>query len=340
MELADIGRILATILSIVGGLITAAAGMVYAERKVAALIQQRNGPNRVGPWGLLQPFADVLKLFIKEDIVPSISNKFAHFLAPVISLLVALSAVALIPFAHNVYIADINIGILYTLAITSIAVYGITLSGWSSNSKYALLGGLRSSAQMISYELAMGLSVVSVILLTNHFSTKEEYLRLSSIIDGQTTVWNIFRNPIGFLIFLTCAFAECNRAPFDLAEAEQELVGGFHTEYSSMKFGTFFLSEYVNMFMASAVTTVLFLGGYRIPFQGLFADNINPTLLSVLEVMMFLAKTSFLVFVFIWVRWTLPRFKYNQLMNIGWKVFLPLALLNLVIIAAVLLFIK
>lgn len=333
----EIASIVGMILAIVGGLITAAAGMVYAERKVAALIQQREGPNRVGPWGLLQPFADVLKLFLKEDVVPTQANKFAHFLAPVISLLVALSAVALIPFAHNVYIADINIGILYTLAITSVAVYGITLSGWSSNSKYALLGGLRSSAQMISYELAMGLSVVSVILFTNYSSSSGEYMKMSSIVEAQHVCWNIFRNPIGFLIFLTCAFAECNRAPFDLAEAEQELVGGFHTEYASMKFGTFFLSEYVNMFMASAVTTTLFLGGYQIPFEGMFASSMNPTLLTVLEVLMFLAKTSFLVFVFIWVRWTLPRFKYNQLMNIGWKTFLPLALLNLVVIAGILL---
>lgn len=320
-------------------LITVAAYTVYAERKVCALIQQRVGPNRVGPLGLLQPLADVIKLLLKEDIVPEYANKFLHFIAPAISVTLALTGLAVLPFAKGLYIADVNIGVLYVLAVGSIAVYGVTISGWSSNSKYALLGGLRSSAQMISYELSMGLSVISVILLTNEFFEGTEYLRLSSIVEAQSSVWNVFRNPLGFIIFTVCAFAEANRAPFDLAEAEQELVGGFHTEYSSMKFANFFLAEYIHVIMGSAMITTLFLGGYRLPFEsaiiGMGVEE-GSLLLMFLQIGSFLAKTFFFMFVFIWVRWTLPRFKYNQLMNIGWKWFLPLSILNIMILAAIL----
>lgn len=333
-------------------LLTAAAYTVYLERKVAAFIQQRVGPNRVGPLGLLQPLADVIKLLLKEDIVPNAADKLVHFLAPVIAVTIALVTMAVIPFAganpltdfvrtdtlaDPLVIADVNIGILYVLAIASIAVYGVTLAGWSSNSKYSLLGGLRSSAQMISYELAMGLAVVSVILITNAMYAGEgDYLKLSSIVEAQRGVWNIFINPLGFFIFVTCAFAEANRAPFDLVEAEQELVGGFHTEYSSMKFALFFVAEYIHVIIASALITTLFLGGYLGPFESAIGvDGWNEWAQMGWGLAWFLAKTTFFVFVFVWVRWTLPRFKYNQLMDIGWKKFLPLSLLNLVIVALV-----
>ncbi|MEL6591603.1 MAG: NADH-quinone oxidoreductase subunit NuoH [Bacteroidota bacterium] len=332
-------------------ILTAAAYTVYLERKVAALIQQRKGPNRVGPFGLLQPLADVIKLLLKEDIVPAQADKFIHFLAPIISVLIALITMAVIPFAYApgmeftagtngwLVIADVNIGILYVLAITSIAVYGVTLAGWSSNSKYALIGGLRASAQMISYELALGLSVVSVILLTNATyvapeGMAAEYIKPGAIVEAQRGAWNMFRNPLGFLIFVVCAFAEANRSPFDLVEAEQELVGGFHTEYSSMKFALFFVAEYLHVIIASMLITTLFMGGYLVPFEGLLGGaEWSDTTRLLAGLGSFTIKTTFFVFVFVWVRWTLPRFKYNQLMDIGWKRFLPLSLANLMLVA-------
>ncbi len=324
-------------------LLTCAAYAVYAERRVASFIQQRVGPNRVGPWGLLQPLADVIKLLLKEDIVPAAGDKFVHFLSPIISVVIALTAYAVIPFGKvgttTIAIADVNIGVLYILALGSIAVYGITLAGWSSNSKYALLGGLRSSAQMISYELSMGLTVVSCVLLTNVLNANPGagYLSLATIVDTQaaTGFWNFALNPVGFFIFVTCSFAETNRTPFDLVEAEQELVGGFHTEYSSMKFATFFVAEYLNVIIASMFITTLFLGGYHgIGERWLLdVDQWHWGLQLGWSLGWFLAKTFSLVFVFIWVRWTLPRFKYNQLMAIGWKRFLPIAIANLMVMA-------
>ncbi|MCL4105814.1 UNVERIFIED_CONTAM: hypothetical protein GTU68_012452 [Idotea baltica] len=297
-------------------LITAAAYTVYAERKLAAFIQQRPGPNRVGPAGLLQPLADVLKLLLKEDIVPAQGDKLIHFISPIVSVVIALVTFAVIPLGHNgtraIMVADVNIGVLYMLGLTSISVYGVTLAGWASNSKYALLGGLRAAAQMVSYELALGLCVVSVIVLSN--------LRITpAIVDSQATWWNMFANPIGFLIFVTCVFAEANRTPFDLVEAEQELVGGFHTEYSSMKFATFFVAEYLHVIVGSMFIVTLFIWGW----QGAWSIG------------WFCAKTFLWVMVFIWVRWTLPRFKYDQLMDIGWKKFLPLSILNLLVVSVV-----
>lgn len=323
-------------------ILTMAAYVTYAERRIAAFIQQRQGPNRVGPLGLLQPAADALKLILKEDIVPAKANKAIHFIAPVISVTLAICAIAMLPFAKGLQILDANIGVLYVLAVGSIGVYGVTLAGWSSNSKYALLGGLRSSAQMISYELSMGLAVVSIILLSNHFATTNgDYLRLSTIVEAQRSVWFIFLNPIGFLIFVTCTFAETNRAPFDLAEAEQELVAGFHTEYASMKFGAFYLGEYIHVIVNSAIISTLFLGGYLGPFEKeLHVAEWQQPLIWLWGIGWFLVKTCFFIFVFIWVRWTLPRFKYNQLMDIGWKKFLPLALVNLMIVALVLLIVQ
>lgn len=316
-------------------MMVSASVMVYAERKVSGYIQQRPGPNRVGPFGILQPFADVLKLIMKEDIRPAAANPFIHSLAPMIMVTVAMTVPAVIPFARGVVIADVGPGVLVILALTSISVYGITLAGWSSNSKYSLLGGLRSAAQMISYELSMGLAVVSVVLIAGT-------LNLTEIVDDQAggwaiLGWNVFRNPIGAIIFIVTAFAETNRAPFDLPEAEQELVGGYHTEYSGMKFGMFFLAEYVNFWVASFVIATLFFGGYLVPFEPLLIDAFpalaGSVLLGVLQVLSLMAKVAFFAFLFIWVRWTFPRFKYNQLMQLGWKALLPLALANALIVA-------
>ena len=322
-------------------LLIGVAYSVYAERRVSAFIQNRLGPNRVGPQGLLQPIVDVVKLLMKEDIVPEKANKFVHSLAPGLSLVVALSTIAVIPFGDKIFlfgreirlqIADVNIGILYILALLSLGVYGITLSGWSSNNKYSLLGGLRSSAQMISYELSMGLSVIGIILINGSF-------RLSTIVQNQYGwKWNIILQPIGFITFLIAAFAETNRAPFDLPEAEQELVGGYHTEYSSMKFALFFLSEYANVIISSAVITTLYLGGWQFPYLQNF--GLPDIWVSIIQVAVFSSKVIFMVLVYIWVRWTLPRFRYDQLMNLGWKVMLPLALANLIITAIVITYIK
>lgn len=322
-------------------LLTCVAYTVYAERKVSAFIQNRIGPNRVGPAGLLQPLVDVIKLLLKEDIVPAKANRFIHSLAPTISIIVALSTIAVIPFGDSItiagkviklQIADVNIGILYFLAMTSLGVYGVTLSGWSSNNKYSLLGGLRSSAQMISYELSMGLAVISVILINGS-------LELDTIVQNQAGwKWNIILQPVGFIIFLTSAFAETNRTPFDLPEAEQELVGGYHTEYSSMKFALFFLAEYANVIVSSAIIVTLYLGGWQFPYlQNL---GLPPILVSILQVLTFSAKVIFFIFFFIWVRWTVPRFRYDQLMNLGWKVMLPLGIANLIVTAIVILFFK
>ena len=322
-------------------LLTCVAYTVYAERRVSAFIQNRLGPNRVGPAGLLQPIVDVVKLLMKEDIVPENANKGIHSLAPGISILVSLSTVAVIPFGDKIVlfgkeiqlqIANINIGVLYVLALLSLGVYGITLSGWSSNNKYSLLGGLRASAQMISYELSMGLSIVGVILINGSFM-------LDKIVQNQYGwKWNIILQPLGFLTFLVSSFAETNRTPFDLPEAEQELVGGYHTEYSSMKFAMFFLSEYANVIIASAFISTLYLGGWQFPYLQTF--GLPDFWVSIIQVFTFCAKTLFMILFFIWVRWTIPRFRYDQLMNLGWKVMLPLALLNIIITAIVMTLLK
>lgn len=308
--------------------------LVYFERKIAAWAQNRIGPNRVGPAGIFQPFADVLKLLLKEDIVPTAANKKLHTLAPMIALFVAFSTFAVLPIGPSFtafgkvipfVVADVNIGILYVLALTSLGVYAITFSGWSSGSKYSLLGGIRSSAQMISYEISMGFSVAGVILLA-------ESLRPIAIVNAQSGwMWNIVLQPIGFITFLVSAFAETNRLPFDLPEAEPELVGGYHTEYSSMKFAAFFLSEYANMIISSALIVTLYLGGWQIPYLEML--NLSAGLVVTLQVLAFILKLVFIMFFFIWVRWSIPRFRYDQLMNIGWKVMFPLSLLNLIWVA-------
>ncbi|MCE1187832.1 MAG: NADH-quinone oxidoreductase subunit NuoH [Ignavibacteria bacterium] len=305
--------------------------LVYFERKISAWVQNRIGPNRVGPLGLFQPFADVLKLMLKEDIVPDAANKLVHTLAPVLALIVAFTTYAVIPFGPVVtmfgyqiplVVADVNIGILYVLAFTSIGVYAITFSGWSSGSKYSLIGGIRSSAQMISYEISMGFSIAGVLLTAGS-------LRPMEIVAAQHGwMWNAVLQPIGFITFLVSAFAETNRLPFDLPEAEPELVGGYHTEYSSMKFASFFLAEYANMIIASAMIVTLYLGGWQVPYIENFGLNAGIT--AIMQVAAFLFKTGVLLFFFIWVRWSLPRFRYDQLMNIGWKVMFPLSLVNLI----------
>lgn len=306
--------------------------LVWVERRGAALIQDRPGPNRVGPFGLLQSFADVLKMFMKEDVVPLYADKFLYTLAPWITLLPGLTTFAVIPFGRSIpvagrevplVIADVNIGILYVFALTSIGVYGIVLAGWSSNDKFALLGGIRSSAQIISYELAMGISAIGVFLAAGS-------LRLTAVVEHQHAhVWNVLPQFVGCVIFIVSAFAETNRLPFDLAEAEAELVAGYHTEYSAFKFGMFFMGEYANLIAASALITTLYFGGWSLPgvaFTGLWG--------GLASVAVFAAKTAFFIWLFIWVRWTLPRFRYDQLMELGWKVFLPLSLLNLLVVAA------
>ncbi|MFZ1976551.1 MAG: NADH-quinone oxidoreductase subunit NuoH [Bacteroidota bacterium] len=330
---------------IFGVLVLGAALTVWAERRVSAVIQDRIGPNRVGLFGLFQPFADVVKLTMKEDIVPRNAYRFIHDLAPLISITVALSTFAIIPFGNTIVIfgktisliiADVDIGILYVLALTSIGIYGISLAGWSSSSKYSLLGGVRSSAQLISYELSMGLSIIGVLMISGS-------LRLQDIVLKQTEYiwilpkWNIFLQPLGFITFFVAAFAETNRLPFDLPEAEPELVGGYNTEYTGMKFGLFFLAEYANVITSSAIIATLFLGGWNVPYAEYL--NISPFAVSLLQIAAFFAKVILLVLFFIIVRWTIPRFKYNQLMQLGWKVMLPVAIVNLLLTAVVLLFI-
>ena len=340
MDLLGFTIILVKVLVVFAATMLGVLVMIYAERRVSAFMQDRVGPNRVGPKGVLQPIADGIKFLMKEDLVPEKVDKPIFILAPAILLIPALMTFAVIPFGSSInlfgreialQVADVNVGVLYILALTSISVYGIVLAGWSSNNKYSLLGGLRSSAQLISYELAMGLAVVSIILLAGS-------LRLNDIItdqQGSFFSWNIFRQPLAFLIFLIAVYAETNRLPFDLSEAEQELVGGYHTEYSSMKFAMFFMAEYANMITAAALTVTLFFGGWDVPLLDEGSLGLFGTLLSVLS---FLLKMAFFLFLFIWVRWTFPRFRYDQLMRLGWKVMLPLALFYIFLTAGYLTF--
>jgi len=313
-------------------LLNSAAITVYAERRIAGFIQNRIGPNRVGPFGLLQPIADVLKLLLKEDVTPVDGNRFLHTVSPMIPVVTALMTVAVIPFGDGLYATDINAGVLYLLAVASLGVYGVTLAGWASNSKYSLLGGLRAAAQMISYELPLGMAVASVVIFVGSLSVVD-------IAVAQETWWFVFLNPLGALIFIIAAFAESNRTPFDLVEAEQELVGGFHTEYSSMKFGMFFLAEYMHVVISSMLMVTFFFGSYHLPFAGYWLPELSPIAKGILDVTVFIAKTAFFVFLFIWVRWTIPRFKFNQVMKLGWSRLLPLSIINFIVIAGILYFI-
>jgi NADH-quinone oxidoreductase subunit H len=320
---------------------------VLAERRVLGFIQGRLGPNRVGYGGVLQPFADLLKFILKEDIVPDKSTRFVYFLAPVIATMAALMTMIVYPFGPEIripftsitiplVIAHFDVGLLYVLGITSVGVYGIALAGWSSNNKYSLMGGLRSAAQMISYELALGLSLIGVIMLAGT-------LDLAQIVDQQSAWhgvrWNIIYQPLGFVVYLIAAIAETNRVPFDLPEAETELVAGFHTEYSAMKFALFFLAEYINMFTVSMLATTLFWGGWNVPFIDLFLER-GSFLFGLISALGFLVKVCVFLFIYIWLRGTLPRFRFDQLMSFGWKILLPLALLNIFITATAIYFIS
>ena len=308
------------------------------ERKVAGWFQDRHGPNRAGPWGLLQPLADGVKLFFKEEFMPNSADKFLYILGPSLTMFIALLTSAVIPWGPDLVIggqafplqmADINIGILYIFAIVSIGVYGIMIGGWASNNKYALLGAVRASSQMISYELAMSLSIITIVMMTGSLSMRD------IVAQQQGFHWNIFYQPLGFLIFLICAFAETNRSPFDLPECETELVGGYHTEYSSMKLGFYLFAEYINMFISGAVMATLFLGGYHFPFIDKL--GLSPNVFAFVSFMVLFSKITFFGFIYMWIRWTLPRFRYDQLMKLGWKSLIPLAILNVVITGVVIL---
>jgi len=316
--------ILVKVVVVLVALLATVAYAVWLERKVVARIQSRWGPYRVGPHGLLQPVADALKIFFKEDFVPSEVDRIVFWLAPFLAFTLALVSISVIPFGSSITISghtipfqitDLNVGLLFVLAVTSLGVYGIALAGWSSNSKYPLLGGLRSSAQMISYELSLGLGVVGVVMIAGSLSLRE-------IVERQSGLWNIFVQPVGFLLYFTAAIAETNRVPFDLPEGESELVGGFHTEYSSFKFAMFFMAEYANIVTVSCLATLLFFGGWLGPVFG------PPALRALLPVFWFCLKVFCFLFLYIWIRGTLPRFRYDQLMAFGWKFLLPVGLLN------------
>lgn len=315
-----------------------AAYSTWAERKVAAILQDRVGPDRAGKFGILQPLADGLKMFMKEEFIPAQSNKWLFILGPSFFMFTAFMTGVVIPWGGNVtidgvshplQIADINVGLLYLLAVVSVGVYGIMIGGWASNNKYSLMGALRASSQMISYEISMGLALIALVMVTGTLS-------LGEIAAQQDAGFaNVVYQPLGFIIFLVCAFAETNRAPFDLPEAEAELVGGFHTEYSSMKLGLFLFAEYINMFISSAVLATLYFGGYNFPFQHSLGLG---DWLPIVQVIVFFMKVVGFILFFMWVRWTLPRFRYDQLMNLGWKVMLPLALANIFITGLVMYF--
>lgn len=312
----------------------------YAERKVAAVIQDRRGPNRAGPFGLLQPVADGMKLFFKEELTPTQANKFLFVLGPSLAMITAMLTGAVIPWGDklelfgrtiDLQIADINIGVLYIFGVVSLSVYGIMIGAWASNNKYSLMGGLRAASQIISYELAMGISLIALLMVTGSLSMRE---MVTQQINGY---WNIVYQPLGFFIFLVCAFAECNRTPFDLPEAENELIGGYHAEYSSMKLGFYLFAEYIHMFISSAVMASLYFGGYDIPFVNEASWGLSANILALIGAAVLMAKIAFFLFLFMWVRWTIPRFRYDQLMNLGWKSLIPLALFNMLVTGAVIL---
>jgi NADH-quinone oxidoreductase subunit H len=314
----------------------------YGERKVAAILQDRVGPDRAGPFGLLQPLADGMKLFFKEEIIPNTSNKLLFILGPSLAMLTAMMTSAVIPWGNqlhinmfgidrvvNLQIADINIGVLFIFGVVSMGIYGIMIGGWASNNKFSLMAAMRGASQVVSYELPMGLSLIALLMISGSLSMK-------TIVEQQINGnWYILYQPLGFLIFFICAFAECNRAPFDLPEAENELNFGYHQEYSSMKLGFYLFAEYINMFISSVIMVTLFFGGYDVPF--LDESKLSLNIAALIGIVALLIKVIIFIFVFMWVRWTIPRFRYDQLMNLGWKSLIPLALLNMLITGAVIL---
>ena len=318
----------------------AAAYSTLAERRFASFFQNRLGPNRAGPWGLLQPIADGIKFIMKEEVIPANVSKFFFILGPSLFLMISLIPWSAIPFGDAVVIAgrritlqisDLNAGVLYMMAVSSIGVYGILIGGWSSNNKFSLLGGIRSSAQMISYEITMGISLAAIFLLSGSLSTRDIVLRQME----SPWQWNVFVQPVGFIIFFTSMLAETNRVPFDLAEAESELVVGYHTEYGAFKYAQYMLGEYINLFTASAFITLLYFGGWNIPFVNLYNMGLSTNVVGIISMLVFFGKTAFFVFVFMWIRWTIPRFRYDQLMHLGWRIMLPLALANLLVTALI-----
>jgi len=342
IDLAMILEKLVLIVVVVMASLVIAMYATYAERKVAAILQDRRGPNRAGPFGLLQPVADGIKLFFKEEIIPDFSSKFLFILGPSMAMMTAIMTGAVIPWGDKLQlfgrdiplqIADVNVGILYVFAVVSMGVYGIMIGSWASNNKYSLMGGLRAASQIISYELAMGITLIALLMVTGTLSLKEMVLQQHS--EGWHFGWNIRYQPLGFLLFLICAFAECNRTPFDLAEAENELIGGYHTEYSSMKLGFYLFAEYINMFVSSVIMATLFFGGYDIPF--LNEATLSPNIAALVGIVALMGKVCCFLFFFMWVRWTIPRFRYDQLMNLGWRVLIPLALVNMLATGAVVL---
>jgi NADH-quinone oxidoreductase subunit H len=323
----------------------------WGERKVAGFIQDRMGPNRAGPGGLLQPLADAGKMFFKEDFIPALANKWLFIAGPSLAMLTALLASAVIPFGstfringHEVALQGVesNIGILYVFGVVALGVYGIMVGGWASNNKFSLLGAIRAASQNISYEVAMGLSLIAILMMSSSLS-------LGEIVSQQHGGnWNIFYQPLGFIIFITCSFAECNRVPFDLPECETELVGGYHTEYGSMKLGFYLFAEYINMFISSAIISVLYFGGYNYPgmdwvysqLTQAFGAETGHNAATLIGTAVFFGKAIFFIFFYMWVRWTIPRFRYDQLMNLGWKKLIPLAIFNIIITGAAVLFLK
>jgi NADH-quinone oxidoreductase subunit H len=312
----------------------------WAERKVAAFLQDRVGPNRAGWGGLLQPLADGMKLFAKEEFFPNTPNKFLFVIGPGIAMATALMTSAVIPWGDKLHLfgrdillqaTDIDVAILYIFGIVSLGVYGIMIGGWASNNKFSLMGAIRAASQMVSYEVAMGLSIVALLMMTGTLSLKE----ISAQQSGMN--WNVFYQPLSFIIFLICAFAETNRTPFDLAECETELIGGYHTEYSSMKMGFYLFAEYANMFISSTLLAVLFFGGYNYPGMSWVSENWGVNLANVFGIIALFIKLCGFIFFYMWVRWTIPRFRYDQLMNLGWKILIPLSIVNIIITGIVLL---
>ncbi|QBQ39856.1 NADH-quinone oxidoreductase subunit NuoH [Sphingobacterium psychroaquaticum] len=304
-----------------------------AERKIAGFMQDRYGPDRAGLWGILQPLCDGGKFFFKEEIIPAGAHKTLFILGPTLAIITACISSAVIPWGGTLIIggrevslqvADINVGVLYIFGVVALGVYGIMLGGWASNNKFSLMGAIRAASQSISYEIGMGLSIIALLMVTGTLSMSEIVAQQSGFVN-----WNIWVQPLGFLIFMTCAFAECNRVPFDLPECETELIGGYHTEYSSMKLGLYMFSEYINMFVSSALMAALYFGGYNFPFMNELGLSHN--WITIIGVLVFFLKIFGFIFFFMWVRWTLPRFRYDQLMNLGWKMLIPLAIANIVL---------
>ena len=312
----------------------------WAERKVAAYLQDRVGPNRAGWGGLLQPLADGLKLFSKEEFFPNTPNKFLFVVGPAIAMSTALMTSAVIPWGDRLHLfgrdillqaTDINIGLLYFFGVVSVGIYGIMIGGWASNNKFSLMGAVRAASQMVSYEIAMGLSIIELLMMTGTLSLKEISVQQAGM------NWNVFYQPLSFLIFLICAFAETNRTPFDLAECESELIGGYHTEYSSMKMGFYLFAEYANMFISATIISVLFFGGYNYPGMEWMVENVGINTANLLGIAVLFVKICFFIFFYMWVRWTIPRFRYDQLMHLGWKILIPLSILNIIVTGVVIL---